>query len=315
MTIIVLNVLFLLLGAVLVLKGADFLTDGASAIATRLRISEIVIGLTVVAIGTSMPEFFVSFVSALNDTPDMAIGNVLGSNTFNMLMIVGVAALVAPMQLEKQTVVRDLRVMVAVSGFLIVLTYDGTLSRLDAIALFLAFIAFILNTIRVSKGSNAPEDTGVPSSTLSFAKSAVFLVLGFGGLVLGANLFVNGATEIARILGVSDAIIGLTIVALGTSLPEFAASVVAARKGQSGLAIGNVIGSCVFNILMVLGVCGTISPMTVSGITIVDYAVMFVGALMLWQFSFTKYRIERWEGFILTFIYIAYVVWLVSQQF
>lgn len=315
MTIIVLNVLFLLLGAVLVLKGADFLTDGASAIATRLRISEIVIGLTVVAIGTSMPEFFVSFVSALNDTPDMAIGNVLGSNTFNMLMIVGVAALVAPMQLEKQTVVRDLRVMVAVSGFLIALTYDGTLSRLDAIALFLAFIAFILNTIRVSKGSNAPEDEGVPSSTLSFAKSAVFLVLGFGGLVLGANLFVNGATEIARILGVSDAIIGLTIVALGTSLPEFAASVVAARKGQSGLAIGNVIGSCVFNILMVLGVCGTISPMTVSGITIVDYAVMFVGALMLWQFSFTKYRIERWEGFILTFIYIAYVVWLVSQQF
>lgn len=315
MTIIVLNVLFLLLGAVLVLKGADFLTDGASAIATRLRISEIVIGLTVVAIGTSMPEFFVSFVSALNDTPDMAIGNVLGSNTFNMLMIVGVAALVAPMQLEKQTVVRDLRVMVAVSGFLIALTYDGTLTRLDAIALFLAFIAFILNTIRVSKGSNAPEDTGVTSSTLSFAKSAVFLVLGFGGLVLGANLFVNGATEIARILGVSDAIIGLTIVALGTSLPEFAASVVAARKGQSGLAIGNVIGSCVFNILMVLGVCGTISPMTVSGITIVDYAVMFVGALMLWQFSFTKYRIERWEGFILTFIYIAYVVWLVSQQF
>lgn len=315
MTIIVLNVLFLLLGAVLVLKGADFLTDGASAIATRLRISEIVIGLTVVAIGTSMPEFFVSFVSALNDTPDMAIGNVLGSNTFNMLMIVGVAALVAPMQLEKQTVVRDLRVMVAVSGFLIALTYDGTLSRLDAIALFLAFIAFILNTIRVSKGSNAPEDIGVPSSALSFAKSAVFLVLGFGGLVLGANLFVSGATEIARILGVSDAIIGLTIVALGTSLPEFAASVVAARKGQSGLAIGNVIGSCVFNILMVLGVCGTISPMTVSGITIVDYAVMFVGALMLWQFSFTKYRIERWEGFILTFIYIAYVVWLVSQQF
>lgn len=309
-----LNVLFLLAGAVLVLKGADFLTDGASAIATRLHISELVIGLTVVAIGTSMPEFFVSFVSALNDTPDMAIGNVLGSNTFNMLMIVGVAAIVNPMQLQKQTVVRDLAVMVVVSGFLIALTYDGTLSRLDAIVLSLAFMAFILNTIRTSKyDSITPQDAEQHSPTLPLARSVAYLVLGFGGLVLGANLFVNSATEIARIIGVSDAIIGLTIVALGTSLPEFAASVVAARKGQSGLAIGNVIGSCVFNILLVLGVCGSISPMTVSGISIIDYVVMFAGALLLWLFSFTKYKIERWEGVVLMGGYIAYVIWLILQ--
>lgn len=305
-----LQVVLLIVGIAVVLYGAYLLTNGAVGIAQRMGVPQIVIGLTIVAIGTSMPEFFVSLMSAINGTPDLAVGNIVGSNIFNALLIVGVAAMVAPITILRSTVRKDIPIAVFASLLLMGMTLDGKISRLDAAILFLCFIAFVWLTLRGAKkdGSQAEENgSGIP---LSVARAVIYVVLGLLGLVLGSNVFVDNATSLARTMGISDAVIGLTIVAGGTSLPELATSVVAAKKGNSGIAIGNVLGSNVFNILMILGVTGLIAPMTITGITMVDLTVMVVSMIMLWLFSFTKYRIERWEGAVLTLVFIGYMVWL-----
>ena len=309
-----LDALFIILGAVLVLWGADRLTEGASEIARRLKITEIVVGLTVVAMGTSMPEFFVSMMSAVKGTSDLAVGNVVGSNIFNTLLIVGVTAMVAPMTISAGTVKKDIPFAVLASMALLVFAYNGEISRLDAALLFVGFIIFMVVTV---KGAKTQPQT-VPDAGEQVAQPAMkrwlaccYSVLGLACLVVGSNLFVDGATSIARTFGVSDAVIGLTIVAGGTSLPELATSIVAAKKGKSAIAIGNVIGSNVFNILMILGVTGLILPMDIQGITIVDYSVMLGGILLLWFFSYTKYTVARWEGAVLTAIFAAYLSFLI----
>ena len=266
------QILLLVIGIVVVLKSADWLTNGSVGLATRLGVSQIVIGLTIVAIGTSMPEFFVSLVSAIHGTPDLAVGNIVGSNIFNALLIVGVAAAVAPITILHATVKKDIPIAVFASIMLMGMTLDDQISRIDALILFVAFLAFLFITLRGAK---------------------------------------NGAQE-AEKTKEADAVIGLTIVAGGTSLPELATSVVAARKGDSGIAIGNVLGSNVFNILMILGVTGLISPMHIQGITTIDLAVMVLSMVMLWLFSFTKYRIERWEGFVLIAVFLGYISWLIG---
>ena len=307
-----LNILFIVIGVVLVIWGADRMTEGAVSIAQRLKVPQIVIGLTIVAMGTSMPEFFVSLMSALKGTPDLAVGNVVGSNIFNTLLIVGVAALVTPIVIARSTVKKDMPWSMLAAVMLTVMCLDQTISRVDALILFAAFLIFILYTLRearVNKQSSTEEETKSYSPLVAIG----LIILGLACLVGGSNLFVESATKVAQELGVSEAVIGLTIVAGGTSLPELATSAVAARKGQSAIAIGNVIGSNVFNVLMIIGITGLVKPMHIKGITPVDLSVMAAGMVILWLFSFTKFKVERWEGGVLTVIFLAYLSWLLYQ--
>ena len=306
------QVLLLIFGIVVVLKSADWLTNGAVGLATKLGISQIVIGLTIVAIGTSMPEFFVSIVSAIKGTPDLAVGNIVGSNIFNVLLIVGVAATVAPIAIQRATVRRDIPIAIVASIMLTFMMFDDNISRIDALILFAAFIAFIWITLRNSK-NDANEKDASTEKVIPTWKSVLFIIFGLVGLVLGSNIFVDNASSLAHGWGISDAVIGLTIVASGTSLPELATSAVAARKGDSGIAIGNVLGSNVFNILMILGLTGIISPMHIQNITYIDMAVMVISMALFWLFSFTKLRVERWEGCVLIACFLGYITWLVSN--
>lgn len=306
------QVLLLIFGIVVVLKSADWLTNGAVGLATKLGISQIVIGLTIVAIGTSMPEFFVSIVSAIKGTPDLAVGNIVGSNIFNVLLIVGVAATVAPIAIQRATVRRDIPIAIVASIMLTFMMLDDNISRIDALILFAAFIAFIWITLRNST-NDANEKDASTEKVIPTWKSVLFIIFGLVGLVLGSNIFVDNASSLAHGWGISDAVIGLTIVAGGTSLPELATSAVAARKGDSGIAIGNVLGSNVFNILMILGLTGIISPMHIQNITYIDMAVMVISMALFWLFSFTKLRVERWEGCVLIACFLGYITWLVSN--
>ena len=304
------DLLLIVLGVVMVLWGADRLTEGASALARRMRVPEIVIGLTIVAAGTSAPELFVSLVSALKDTPDMAVGNVVGSNIFNTLLIVGCAAMVAPMVIAPSTVKKDMPFAVGASMLLLAVILMGNdVSRSDGFVLLAFFALFMVYTFRVALQKGNGENASV-MAPVNVWKSLLYVVAGLGGLIIGSNLFVDSASDVARQLDISEGVIGLTIVAGGTSLPELATSVVAARKGQSAIAIGNVIGSNVFNILLILGLTATVSPMAVQGITVVDLSVMLVSILMVWAFSYTKYTVARWEGAVLTLAFMAYMGWL-----
>ncbi len=302
----ILNILFIVIGIVLVLWGADRLTDGAVAVAEKMKMPQIVIGLTIVAMGTSMPEFCVSLISALKGTSDLAVGNIVGSNIFNTLLIVGVSALVAPMSIMKTTVRKDIPFALVASALLLIMCLDGDISRIDAAILFVMFLIFMYITLRGAKaqGTDVEEKEKKPMATWL---SVVWILVGLACLIGGSNLFVDGATVVATKLGVSEAVIGLTIVAGGTSLPELATSVVSARKGNSGIAIGNVLGSNVFNILAILGLTGVISPMTLKGITMTDLSMMVISIILIWLFSFTKYKIERWEGAILTAVFVGYI--------
>lgn len=326
-----LNALWIVVGVVLVLWGADRLTEGAVSVAERLRVPQIVIGLTIVALGTSMPELCVSVVSALKGTPDLAVGNVVGSNIFNALLIVGVAALVAPMTILRSTVFKDVPCALVASVVLLMMCQnDWVITRLDGAILFVFFLVFMRLTIKgatsaqpapqaaegeTTQGQTAQEAAADEASAKQPMKgwlAGLWMVVGLAALIGGSNLFVGGATEVARALNVSDVVIGLTIVAGGTSLPELATSVVAAKKGNSGIAIGNVLGSNVLNILFILGLTGMISPMHIEGITNVDLYMMLVSTIMIWFFSFTKYTIERWEGAVLVLTFGGYMWYLLA---
>lgn len=355
------NIVLLVLGVIIVLKGADWLTDGAVNIATRFGVSQMVIGLTIVAMGTSMPEFCVSMVSALKGTPDLAVGNVVGSNTFNTLLIVGCSALVAPIMVKRSSVKRDIPFAVVASLLMLLFCLDGAIGRVDAAVLFAGFCLFMFVTLKYAKttensatavATNGAATTAIPevssSETLasetstsqasaheasssetssseassseasqasgtSMLKAVVMLVVGLLCLIAGSNMFVDNASFVASSLGVSDAVIGLTIVAGGTSMPELATSMVSAKKGNSDIAIGNVIGSNVFNILMIIGITGLVKPMHIAGITTLDLIMMLASMLLMWFFCRTTYKVKRWEGAVLTIVYIAYLTWLVMN--
>lgn len=344
------NIVLLVLGVIIVLKGADWLTDGAVNIATRFGVSQMVIGLTIVAMGTSMPEFCVSMVSALKGTPDLAVGNVVGSNTLNTLLIVGCSALVAPIMVKRSSVKRDIPFAVVASLLMLLFCLDGAIGRVDAAVLFAGFCLFMFVTLKYAKTTeehaatvatsgaamataaaastsvseastshtSAPKaSTSQPSapeaSVASMLKAVVMLVVGLLCLIAGSNMFVDNASFVASSLGVSDAVIGLTIVAGGTSLPELATSMVSAKKGNSDIAIGNVIGSNVFNILMIIGITGLVKPMHIAGITTLDLIMMLASMLLMWFFCRTTYKVKRWEGAVLTIVYLAYLTWLVMN--
>lgn len=311
-----LHFLLIIIGVVLVLWGADRMTEGASGIARKLNVPEMVIGLTIVAAGTSAPELCVSMVSALRGTPDLAIGNVVGSNIFNTLLIVGCAAVTAPMVISKTTVRKDIPFAFIASLLLVFISMDGwnslnlhghIISRMDGFLLLAGFAFFMYYTFRIAKSGHAEESEKKPMPIwLGFC----WTLVGLTCLVVGSNLFVSSASAVATGFGISESVVGLTIVAGGTSLPELATSVVAARKGQSAIAMGNVIGSNVFNILLILGTTAVICPMQIGGINLIDLSVMFFSMGLVWLFSYTRYTVERWEGFLLTAIFAIYMGWL-----
>lgn len=327
------NILFLIGGLLLILLGANGLTDGASSVAKRFRIPDIVIGLTIVAFGTSTPELAVSVSSAIKGSADIAIGNVVGSNIFNALMIVGVTALVAPIAVTRNTLLKEIPLCILASLALGVVIndvaldggFENVVSITDGLLLLCFFAIFLSYTFAIARQPATPVPAeGEALRTEQAAggeeeikvmpvwKSTLFIVGGLAGLVAGGNFFVEGASGIARALGVSESVIGLTLVAGGTSLPELATSVVAALKKNPEIAIGNVVGSNLFNIF-VLGCSASITPLHVVGINNFDVAVLILSAVLLWLFGvfFGKRTITRIEGSILVLCYVAYTTFLV----
>lgn len=321
-----LNIVYIIVGVALVLWGADRLTEGASSLARGMHVPEIVIGLTIVAAGTSAPELFVSMMSAFKGTSDLAVGNVLGSNIFNTMLIVGCSAVVAPMAVAPSTVKKDIPFAVVASFLLFMLCFDdmdsphlwgNEISRSDGIILLIGFLIFMIYTFQSAKKEGLmpteeelEENSELPNDFTHLWRDLSFIVLGLACLIIGSRLFVDAASYVAYRYGVRQSVVGLTIVAGGTSLPELATSVVAAYKGRSAIAIGNVLGSNVFNILLVLGITAVVHPMRIMGITIVDLMMMLVSVGILWLFAYTKYSVSRREGTLLILGFFGYMAWL-----
>ena len=314
----ILDIILLIIGAAIILWGADRLTDGASALARRMNISETVIGLTVVAMGSSLPEFSVSLFSSIQGSGGMSAGNIVGSNLFNILFILGAVAMIRPLEIRPATMWKDIPLTILASLALFFLASDTLLSgqsaniltRADGGVMVLFFLIFLSYTYSIAKNKES-TDEGVKAEDTPIWKIAGLLLLGFACLIGGGELLVQSGTSLARTFGVSETVIGLTILAGGTSLPEFAASLIAARKGSVGMAIGNVVGSCIFNIFFVLGVCSSVRPMIVNDISDVQYGVLIGSCILLWLFSHSKSLLERWEGFVMATIYVGFIIYLI----
>ncbi len=317
----IIHVILLLVGLVLILSGANFLTDGAAALAKRFNISSLVIGLTIVAFGTSAPELTVSVVSAINGSAELAIGNVVGSNIFNILMIVGVTAVVAPIRITRGTLTKEIPLAILSSVVVLICANDlflgtGTenvINRADGLLMLCFFLIFLGYTFAIAYNHSDEESAEIKS--LPVWRCVVYIIGGLAALIFGGRLFVDGSSEIARSLGVGESIIGLTLVAMGTSLPELATSVVAALKKNPEIAIGNVIGSNLFNVFFVLGTSAAISPLPLGGITNFDLLYL-LGASVL-MFFVGKYHKERMitraEGIVMILAYVIYTGYLIYQ--
>lgn len=313
----VVPILLIILGFVLLIKGADFLVDGASSLAKRFNIPDIIIGLTIVSIGTSMPELFVSSTSAMNGSSDMAIGNIIGSNLCNLLMILGISTIIKPVKFQKETRLIEIPLCLIITIiFAIFCNTSGTISRIEALILIFLFVLFIIYTIIMGKkgkafdAENAIIEIKEDNKPLSLKKSIILIVLGIVGLKIGGDLTVENATNLARMFNVSEKIIGLTILAIGTSLPELVTSVTAAIKGNSDIAIGNIIGSNIFNILLIIGVSAIISPLTYNFTYNIQIAILVVSTVVLSIFPIIppKNEMSRFNGLIYLIIYIIYMV-------
>lgn len=310
-------VLVLLVSLLLVVKGADFLVDGASSIARRFGISEFVIGLTIVGFGTSCPELVVSVNGALAGNSAISLGNVLGSNIFNVMLILGLTAVFTPIAITPENIKRDIPITLA-STLLLLLTGMGytlfgigvsdEISRMEAAVLLIVFCVYLWSCFKFDK----PEESDDTSVTIGIWKSLFFVVGGLVALIFGGQLFVDSAVAIAHKVGVSDKVIAITILAGGTSFPELATCVVAAAKHKGSLALGNILGSCVFNILLILGVAGVIHPISFAGMNWVDMGVLLASQVLLLGTAFTgkKKVIDRWEGVLFIAVQIAYFIFL-----
>lgn len=320
------DIVWLLLGVALIILGANWLTDGAASIARRFGISDLVVGLTVVAFGTSTPELSISILSAIKGSAPMAIGNVVGSNIFNILVIIGIVALVRPIKVQPSVMVNEIGLVILSALALFAIGFgdllgDGTerlVTRVEGILLLLFFVIFLRYTFARAKSDKENENDPAAVNAqerkeMPIWRSILYVVGGLAGLVYGGDRFVAGASGVALSLGMSEAMVGLTIVAAGTSLPELAASVAAAVKGNSGIAVGNVIGSNIFNIFLVLGMTSTVRQLPFGGISHLDLCVMLFASLIFWLFcwKFGKRTITRPEGGILVALYIAYIAYQV----
>lgn len=315
----ILSVISFVVGIVLVILGADWLTKGASALARRFNMSELLIGLTIVAIGTSLPELVISTGSALKGSPGLALGNVIGSNIFNGMFILGVTALLCPIKFNAKMLTREIPfnllasvALILVSGSMLVGGAPGEMITRYGGMILLCFLAvFVRYTFSITNEGGDDE----PVEVLSMWKVVLFIATGLAALIFGGNLFVDGATEIARVLGLSEAVIGITIVSAGSSLPELAVSVSAARKGNVGIALGNVLGSNILNIFFILGVSATITPISLDGFSFVDYYVLLASSLLIYAVARFggKAVINRFEGALLVAGYVAYTTWLIMN--
>jgi len=315
----ILSLIYFVVGVVLVIYGADWLTKGASALARKFNMSELLIGLTIVAFGTSLPEFVISFGSSIRGISGIALGNIIGSNILNGLLILGVAAMITPIKFNAKMLSREIPfnllaavALTLVSGSMLVGGAEGEyITRYGGLILLCFLAVFIRYTFSIT--NDEPEEA---VAQVSVWKIVLFIVAGLAALIFGGNLFVNGATEIARLLGLSEAVIGITIVSLGSSLPELAVSVNAARKGNVGITLGNVLGSNILNIFFILGCCATITPISLDGFSAVDYYVLIGSSLLIYVVSrfCGNAVIKRREGLLLVCAYIAYTVYLIAMQ-
>ena len=311
--------LYIIGGSIGLFIGAEGLVRGASSLAIRLGISPLVVGLTVVAFATSSPELVVSIKAAIEGNPGIVVGNVVGSNICNIALILGVAAMISPLNVKSQVIKREIPIMIFVSVILLLILLDDTITRMEGIFLVIGIITYITLGYKYSiKEKDNVEvikefEEVIPKSPYKFWQSLIFVFAGLGLLVLGSNLFVDGAVAIAEKFGVSQALIGLTIVALGTSLPELTTSIVASFKNENDIAIGNAVGSNVFNILSILGISSLVRPIADTGITIVDLSIMMFFTILILPLSRSKFTLRRWEGALLFCGYIAYMIYLVNQ--
>lgn len=311
------NLILLLIGLGLVVLGADWLVNGASSIARRAGISEFVIGLTIVGFGTSCPELVVSLTGAIEGNSDISVGNVVGSNIFNALFILGLTALVLPVGMTDKNRRIDIPITLVVTILLVVLGTTGSMSgpvisRWEGVVMLLVFSVYLFYCFKSDSKDEFPE---TQQATLSFPKAIALTLTGLAGLIFGGDLFVDSATALARQIGVSDKFIAVTILAGGTSLPELATSLTAAIRGKEQLALGNILGSNVFNAMLILGLSSIITPLSFASMTVVDIAALILSSvlLLIWAYTGRRNRIDRWEGATMLLCYVAYNVFLFSR--
>lgn len=300
---------FLILGFVLLIKGADFFVDGSSSVAKRLKVPSLIIGMTIVAMGTSLPECAVSVSASVTNQNSLAISNAVGSNIFNLMVVCGVCSIFCPLDVKTSTLKKEFPFSVLVAAFLLVFGVTGmAVNRLEGGLLLLLFICFILWMIKASKSGEKTEEENI--TVLPVWKCIVFILGGAAAIALGGDMVVNSASQIARSFGMSETLIGLTIVALGTSLPELVTSITAARKNELDMALGNVIGSNIFNILFVLGIAAAISPLSFTVENIIDIVVLCAMSVLVWLFAWRKKRLIRWQGIVMMICYGVYCAYI-----
>lgn len=320
----ILTVVLLLAGLTMILLGANYLTEGSVDMAKRMRVSDFVVGLTVVAMGTSLPEFVISFLSAIQGKADVAVGNVVGSNIFNGLLILGITSLVVPLRYTRGMLKKDMWFGILAAGVLFVVASDmlvsgdpvNTISRSEGLLMLGFFLVFITYTVYSAQGPRRVRNAGRPVAVeRPLWLSLVMIAGGLAGLIFGGELFLNNAIVIARRLGASETVIAVTLLAGGTSLPELSASVISAVKRKPGLALGNVIGSNIFNIFLILGASASVFPLTTGGILTGDLLVVFISSVLLYvcAFTFRKATLDRVEGIVFIMLYVAYIVWLLNR--
>ena len=304
--------LLLIVGFILLIKGADFFVDGASSIAAKLKVPSLIIGLTVVSIGTSLPEAAVSISASLSGSNSISLGNVIGSNIFNLLSVVGISSVILPIVTDSDILKRDMPVNIISTIVLCCMLLDGTLSRIDAAILLVMLAAYMFILIRGALKNRTEADE---AKVMPWVKSLLFVVIGAAAIIFGGDLVVDSATTIAITLGMGETLVGLTVVALGTSLPELVTSIIAAKKGDSGIAMGNVVGSCIFNILFILGMAGVIQPMTADSAFFIDTGILIGICLIMLLFAFTKKKTDRVEGAVSVLLYVAYTAYIIMRAF
>lgn len=309
--------LILIIGFFLLIKGADIFVEGAASIARRFNVPAMVIGLTIVAMGTSAPEAAVSITSSLAGQNDMSVANVVGSNFFNILMVLGVSSIIATLPVQQSTIKKDAPFLLLVSGLLLLFGLDLKIGRIEGLILLAVFAYFLIDTIRTAKKGSSEESATTMDVEInendSMIKTILLSILGIVGIVIGGDMVVNSATDIATSFGMSANLVGLTIVAVGTSLPEFVTSIVAIKKGETEIAIGNVIGSNIFNILLVLGLSTAISPITISVLALTDIIFMVAITVLLFLFMKKNSSLVKSQGIILVAIYIAYMAYTIMR--
>ena len=318
-------ILLLAVGFAFLVKGADFFVEGSSSIAKKLKVPPIIIGLTIVAMGTSLPETAVSVTASLVQNNELAVSNVVGSNIFNLMFVIGVCSILTPIMVQKATVVSDIPLSLGCALFLLVLGISGlgdktgmTLGHADGVIFLIVFAGYIFTMVRSAMKARAAgqkvEIEGVEEcdnmKELSYGKSILFLIVGAAAIAFGGDLTVDTASRIAIELGMSQTLVGLTIVSIGTSLPELVTSVVAARKNEVDMAVGNAVGSNIFNILFVLGIAATISPITFIMENVIDIVILVVMSVLVWAFAWTKKKLDRFEGIVMLALYAVYLVYI-----